>query len=85
MATVRARKFERLTDREREIMEMDRYEGHPIRNERVLRMDLDITILRAALVDVMNELGVPNKDYPAPAANAWNLAKVALNIVESAE
>ncbi|MEE9366710.1 MAG: hypothetical protein V3W44_08495 [Dehalococcoidales bacterium] len=79
MATVKTPMVPRLLDHEREKMEMDKYDGHPITNARVLAMDLEISILRAALVDVMNELGVPNKDYPAPATNAWNAAKAGLN------
>ncbi len=78
MATVRKRLVERLTDGEREMLGR-RPRAYAITNDRVLAMDLANTILQAALVDVMNELGVPNKDYPAPATNAWTAAKAGLN------
>lgn len=35
---------------------------------------------RAALTKIMNELGVPDKSYPAPVANAHKVAKYALGV-----
>jgi hypothetical protein len=34
--------------------------------------------LRGALRQIMDELGVPDDDYPAPVANAYRIAEAAL-------
>ncbi len=79
MATVKPRLVRFLSDLERE--HMQRYIGAVgIINERVLAMDTEIARLRGALQQVTDELGVPNAEYPAPVANAWNIAKSALNV-----
>jgi hypothetical protein len=38
--------------------------------------------LREALTIVMNELGVPGEDYPAPVTNAYSVARRALGGTE---
>lgn len=37
-----------------------------------------MTEYRAALAQIMSELGVPNEGYPAPIANAYEIAKGAV-------
>ena len=79
MATVKPRTIQFLNDWEREKMGYDPGESF-ISNIRVLAMDTEIARLRGALQQVTDELGVPNEDYPAPVANAWDVAKSALNV-----
>ena len=78
MATVKPRPVRFLIDQERENLSV-RPGAFSISNERVLEMDTEIARLRGALQQVTDELGVPNAEYPAPVANAWNIAKTALN------
>lgn len=53
--------------------------GEPSRNEGA--GEYAIRLLdkyRTALVKIMNELGMPQQNYPAPVANAWEVASDAL-------
>ncbi len=79
MATVKPRPIWFLRDEQREKMQKDPLHFYVV-NERVLAMDTEIARLRGALQQVTDELGVPSADYPAPVANAWNVAKCALNL-----
>ena len=81
MATVKPRPVRFLSERERENMQMDpAQDAGYITNDRVLAMDIEIARLRSALQQITDELGVPSADYPTPVANAWDIAKSALNV-----
>ena len=47
--------------------------------EDVLKLALKYRASRQALDKIVHELGVPNKDYPAPVANAYEIAMEALS------
>ena len=53
--------------------------GEPSRDEGAGRCAVRLlATYRAALVQIMHEIGVPSADYPSPVANAYDIAKQAL-------
>lgn len=56
-----------------------------IRTAHKLTEDAEIARLRGALEQIKNELGVPDENYPAPIANAVEIARAALAHTEEEE
>ena len=48
-------------------------------------LEKNIDIARAGIIGALNELGVPQPDYPAPIANAVILLKNTLKLIEEKE
>ena len=54
--------------------------GEPSRDEGAGRCAVRLLDkYRTALIEIMSELGVPGAGYPAPVANAYEIAKCALS------